>query len=166
MNWTRGAALGVMLLAIAVNTWLLIQLQSRHQILQKEIAELNRLSDDVTRKSAELIAESDRLKAMADRLKGCTGNLPHSNANQKPTVATSECALIHKPKAGCPQGYVQEKHPRFTEQDGSREFACESGDPAKKPCIDELRPGERIQFQVVIPIEPEQAEPASQGPKT
>jgi hypothetical protein len=81
-------------------------------------------------------------------------------------AAPSLCALIHKPKSGCPQGYVQEKQPSFTERDGSREFACISDDPKKKNCIDELRPGESFGMQFVIPIEPERPEPASEGPKT
>jgi hypothetical protein len=76
------------------------------------------------------------------------------------------CSTIHRPKSGCPKGYAQEKHPRFTEKDGSHQFACVSRDPAKEPCLDELRPGETVRFEFATPA-PDKPEPArDEGPKT
>jgi hypothetical protein len=56
------------------------------------------------------------------------------------------CSTIHEPKpgAGCPSGYVKEKRPRFTERDGSKEYACVSIDPNKSSCMDVLRSGETV----------------------
>jgi hypothetical protein len=68
------------------------------------------------------------------------------------------CAIIHKPSSGCPGGYVQEKRPRFTERDGSKEFACISRDPSKEPCTDVLKPGESMGLFFQIPV-PEPDEP-------
>lgn len=55
------------------------------------------------------------------------------------------CSVIHRPTGGCPSGYVQGAKPSFLEKDGSQEFACYNA--AKPACIDELKPGERYQFQ-------------------
>jgi hypothetical protein len=67
------------------------------------------------------------------------GMLVLSGCSHKPDLT---CAVIHESKQGCPQGYVREKHQRFTEKDGSREYACVSDDLAKPGCTDVLRPGE------------------------
>lgn len=50
------------------------------------------------------------------------------------------CGVIHAPQQGCPAGYVKEARPRFTEKDGSKEFACV--DKNKPQCFDVLKPGE------------------------
>jgi hypothetical protein len=62
---------------------------------------------------------------------------------------SSNCAVIHKPaKAECPKGYTQEQTPRFTERNGSKEFACVSADPAKEQCTDMLKAGESVTFRL------------------
>jgi hypothetical protein len=58
------------------------------------------------------------------------------------------CNVIHEPAKGCPQGYVRENKPRFTERDGSTIFACVSHDPKKERCTDELRSGESVTIQL------------------
>jgi hypothetical protein len=63
------------------------------------------------------------------------------------------CAVIHQPKTGCPTGYVRESKPRFTERNGSREYACAARDPKKEQCFDVLKPGESVGFTVIIPAE-------------
>lgn len=59
------------------------------------------------------------------------------------TQPSLSCAVLHRPKDGCPKGYVPEAFPRFTDRDGSKEFACVSSDPKKEPCTDMLKSGER-----------------------
>ena len=73
------------------------------------------------------------------------------------------CAVIHKPtKAACPAGYVQEATPRFTERDGSKEFACLSDDPTKEQCTDMLKAGESMEFRLEFPAEPPAPKPAGE----
>jgi hypothetical protein len=77
---------------------------------------------------------------------------------------SSNCAVIHKPaKAECPKGYAQESTPRFTEREGSKEFACVSGDPTKEQCTDMLKGGESETFRLfeVVP-EPPAPRPAGE----
>jgi hypothetical protein len=166
MNWFRGIALGALLLVNASNALLLIKIHSARQHLQKDFADLNQLSSDVMQRNERVKRETEKLKALAESLPCKPQKGPKPKAGPPADVAASECALVHRPKSGCPQGYVQEDRPSFTEQDGSREFACISDNPAKKRCIDELRPGESFGMQIVIPIEPDTPEPASEGPKT
>lgn len=64
-----------------------------------------------------------------------------------------QCAVIHRPAAGCPAGYSAEVEPRFTEPDGSKQFACVSRDPHKQDCTDVLHPGEgeELHFEIHLP---------------
>lgn len=66
-------------------------------------------------------------------------------AEAKPDLT---CGVIHMPKQGCPEGYIRELYPRFTERNGSKEFACI--DRLKEQCTDVLMPGESegIQFEI------------------
>lgn len=65
------------------------------------------------------------------------------------------CNIIHEPKSGCPSGYTREAKPRFTEKNGSKQFACVSTDPNKAACVDVIWPGENMQMQMLIePDEP------------
>lgn len=164
MNWPQRIALSTLLAAIAVNTVLTVQLEYRRAELRKEAAKLTTLADEVSQKSTEL-------KALADSLPPCgpnKGAAPAPKSGRDYVAATdNHCAVIHKPKAGCPKGYVQEKRPSFTEKDGSRVFACVSDDPAKAMCIDELRPGESVEMHLFIPLIPEAPEPVRvEGPRT
>jgi hypothetical protein len=70
--------------------------------------------------------------------------------------SATECAIIHEPASGCPPDYRKEIKPRFTEADGSKQYACVSPDPAKGECVDAINPGERVEmiFHVEMPSEP------------
>lgn len=62
------------------------------------------------------------------------------------------CAVIHESKTmGCPRGYTREADPRFTEKDGSKQFACVAS-VQKPPCIDVLEPGESVKFTIQLPM--------------
>lgn len=83
----------------------------------------------------------------------------HKHSPEKP----SNCAVIHKPAKGdCPQGYIRETVPRFTERDGSKEFACLSADPAKEQCTDMLKAGESVTFRL-FEFDPEPPAPKPAG---
>jgi hypothetical protein len=70
-----------------------------------------------------------------------------------------KCSTIHEPKGGCPTGYTKESSPRFTERNGSKEYACVSPDPNKEGCTDYLDPGEMMGVPVEFEIEREPAGP-------
>jgi hypothetical protein len=83
----------------------------------------------------------------------------HKHSPEKP----SNCAVIHKPAKGdCPQGYIRETVPRFTERDGSKEFACLSADPTKEQCTDMLKAGESMEFRLFLEPEPPAPKPAGE----
>ena len=69
----------------------------------------------------------------------------------KPGTPSLKCAAIHEPKGGCPTGYTKESSPRFTERDGSKEYACVSHDLHKEACLDELDPGESMGVRIDEP---------------
>lgn len=78
--------------------------------------------------------------------------------------AVSRCAIIHEPKSGCPKGFSREPKPRFTERDGSKEFACIAGDDmGKEMCIDVLKSGEEIDLGIFF-VRP--AEQPKERPRT
>jgi hypothetical protein len=77
---------------------------------------------------------------------GLIGFLLHHRAAPESSV----CAVVHENPAGCPAGYMREKQPRFTEKNGSKQFACVSRDPAKQNCIDVLKPGESMGLEIEI----------------
>jgi hypothetical protein len=144
MTTTRIIGFVGMFLSIILNTVLIVQIHSRQEQLRKDSAELSQLAVQVEQKTDKLKAETDKLKALAASL-----------ANRESAAKDgNECVLIHKPKSGCPAGYVQEKRPRFTERDGSKQFACLSDDPSKEPCTDVLMPGESEDYIFQIPIAP------------
>jgi hypothetical protein len=77
------------------------------------------------------------------------------------------CAIVHRPKSGeCPLGYLPEIKPRFTERDGSKQYACVSTDPAKAFCTDVLKSGESetLEFFVKPEDPPTAPEPDSYDP--
>lgn len=85
----------------------------------------------------------------------------HKHSPAKP----SNCAVIHKPaKAECPKGYTQEQTPRFTERDGSKEFACLSVDGTKENCTDMLKAGESVTFRLFEFDQEPQWEPPAPKP--
>jgi hypothetical protein len=63
------------------------------------------------------------------------------------------CNIVHETKQGCPQGYQRESKPRFTEKDGSKQFACVSQDKSKEQCVDVLKPGESVNMEFHIRID-------------
>lgn len=79
--------------------------------------------------------------------------------DSKPNL--SSCRVIHRPANGCPQGYRQEDKPRFTERDGSKQYACLSDDVTKEMCTDVLKSGESEEFQLqLVPVIPDANPPA------
>jgi hypothetical protein len=64
------------------------------------------------------------------------------------------CRTIHEPKTGCPNGYVRDKKPIFTERDGSKQYACRSDDVRKEGCIDMLKAGESEEVDVFLSEKP------------
>lgn len=60
------------------------------------------------------------------------------------------CNVIHEPKGGCPAGYEREATPRFTEKDGSKEYACVARVAGKEQCTDVLKPGETETFEIEV----------------
>ena len=87
--------------------------------------------------------------ALAGILPGCSG---------KPDLT---CAIIHEPATGCPTGYLREKTARFTEKDGTKQFACVAHDPAKERCTDVLNPGES---ESIMLFKQPETEPAKTEP--
>lgn len=77
-----------------------------------------------------------------------------SNPQDTAVSSAPDCNVIHRPERGCPAGYQMETYPRFTERDGTKEFACVTDDPAKEPCVDVLKPGETMHI-LLFPTEPE-----------
>lgn len=157
-----------LVLLIAVNTMLLFRI---HSDTRKQSADLKQLEGEVDQKiehlkalaaevgqaSRKLKGQADSLRSQADKLNGQADSL-RSQADSLLSRSANVCAIIHKPSSGCPGGYVQEKRPRFTERDGSKEFACISRDPSKEPCTDVLKPGESMGLFFQIPV-PEPDEP-------
>jgi hypothetical protein len=80
-----------------------------------------------------------------------TIRLPQQQLKAKDQSA-SRCAVVHKPAAGCPPNYTLEPKPRFTERDGSKEFACVSRDPTTEPCTDVLKAGESETIELFVPV--------------
>lgn len=65
----------------------------------------------------------------------------------------SKCAVVHEPKDGCPDGYEKEVSPRFTEKDGTKQYACVANENLKREnCTDVLMPGETEELQVPLII--------------
>lgn len=70
-----------------------------------------------------------------------------------PAPTESKCAIIHQPKAGCPDGFAREATPRFTEEDGSKQFACVADQNTKREqCTDYIMPGEREELEIPLII--------------
>jgi hypothetical protein len=79
----------------------------------------------------------------------------------KISFAPPECNVIHKPSSGCPSGYEMEATPRFTESDGSKQFACVSHSKAIEECVDVLNPGESMSIPFTFPIPAPEAAPVA-----
>ncbi len=140
--------LGAHLVLLALNITLLVRIQHERAGASQDFADLEKLA-------ARVDQQSEKLKALAGSLPPCEKSSQQS---------ASVCSVIHKPQSGCPNGYVEEKRPRFTERDGSKQFACISDDPKKQGCLDVLKPGETV--EMFFEIDPDAGAVPAEGPKT
>jgi hypothetical protein len=140
--------LGAELLLLAANTAIIVRI--RH-----DSSDLDQQAHDLLELAVKVEQQSDKLKALAASVSSVS-----SCGKASPESLMSSCAVIHKPESGCPSGYALEKSPRFTERDGSKQFACVSRDPSKDHCTDILRPGESMEMILEIPV------PEPETPKT
>ena len=158
-HWIVVAAI---LLSSVINLTLLFRVRVESRRMQHDNSDLTQLMAKVKQGADELRAWAAFLEQRSDKLKALAAQL--DERSKKMTPPAGQCAVIHKPASGCPKGYVAEKAARFTERDGSKQFACVSSDPAKKQCTDVLKAGESMEMWFRIPVEPGDA--ADERPKT
>lgn len=144
MNKLRILAMVMLIAAGLIQTFLV----NKYRRLNDETIGVMLEQNKVLKKQSEVI------KLLQDR---------HDKEAKQQTSETLECSVIHAPIAGCPTGYKRESSPRFTERDGSKEYACVSRDQKKEPCVDVLKAGESM--TVTLPFIPRQSEvPAHVNP--
>jgi hypothetical protein len=151
-----------LLVSLAMSQFIIHRQQG---LIARQNEALRKASSAMDDQSAAIKAQQQALSKASSAMKACGSALDTITKPEKPPQPSADltCQIIHQPKQGCPSGYVREDSPRFTEKDGSKEFACLSSDPTKESCTDVLRPGEGEVIMFEIPAPAPEPQPANTG---